>query len=41
MFSKGYGQIRHKNNRGFHLPSTFFKLFMQPLKINSDFFVTV
>ncbi len=32
MSSKGFGQIRHKNKRGFQISNTFFRSFKQPLK---------
>jgi len=32
MSSKGFGQIGHKNKRGFQVPNTFFRSFKQPLK---------
>jgi adenylate cyclase len=34
MSSKGFGQIRHKNRRGFQVLNTFLRLFKQPLKGN-------
>ena len=31
MSSKGFGQMRHKNKRGFQVPNTSIQMFMQPL----------
>jgi hypothetical protein len=31
MSSKGFGQIEHKNKRGFQVPNTFSQLVKQPL----------
>jgi hypothetical protein len=34
MSSKGFGQVGHKNKRGFQIPNTFFQFVRQPLMSN-------
>jgi hypothetical protein len=34
MSSKGFGQVGHKNKRGFQVPNTFFRFVKQPLMSN-------
>ena len=34
MSSKGFGQVGHKNKRGFQVPNTFFQSVKQPLMNN-------
>jgi hypothetical protein len=34
MSSKGFGQVGHKNKRGFQIPNTFFEFVRQPLMSN-------
>ena len=34
MSSKGFGQVGHKNKRGFQIPNTFFQFVKQPLMSN-------
>ena len=36
--SKGFGQMRHKNKRGFQVPNTLFQMFKQPLMSNYTFY---
>jgi len=39
MFSKGFGQIRYRNKRGFQVPDTSFCSIKQPLKSNCTSYV--